>query len=94
MEGALLVPRVMRNAVGMTPLTVVLAVLIGSRLGGPLGAILAIPVGAAVQAIVQEALRRDIDAADVTVDALRSSRSIPQIPHLVRLRRRPRTQAP
>jgi len=93
-EGALLVPRVMRNAVGMTPLTVVLAVLIGSRLGGPLGAILAIPVGAAVQAIVQEALRRDIDAGDVTVDALRSSRSIPQIPHLGRLRRRPRTQAP
>lgn len=93
-EGALLVPRVMRNAVGMTPLTVVLAVLIGSRLGGPLGAILAIPVGAAVQAIVQEALRKDIGAEDVTVDALRSSRSIPQIPHLGRLRRRPRTQAP
>ena len=93
-EGALLVPRVMRNAVGMTPLTVILAVLIGSRLGGPLGAILAIPVGAAVQAIVQEALRRDIDASDVTVNALRSSRSIPQIPHLGRLRRRPRTQAP
>lgn len=96
-EGALLVPRVMRNAVGMTPLTVILAVLIGSRLGGPLGAILAIPVGAAVQAIVQEALRRDIDAGDVTVDALRSSRasrSIPQIPHLGRLKRRPRTQAP
>lgn len=92
-EGALLVPRVMRNAVGMTPLTVVLAVLIGSRLGGPLGAILAIPVGAAVQAIVQEALRKDINAADVTVDALRSARSTPQIPHLGRLKRRPRTQA-
>jgi predicted PurR-regulated permease PerM len=92
-EGALLVPRVMRNAVGMTPLTVVLAVLIGSRLGGPLGAILAIPVGAAVQAIIQESLRRDINAADVTPDALNTAR-LPQIRHLGRLRRRPRTQAP
>ena len=92
-EGALLVPRVMRNAVGMTPLTVVLAVLIGSRLGGPLGAILAIPVGAAVQAIIQEALRRDINAADITPDALSTAR-LPQIRHLGRLRRRPRTQVP
>jgi predicted PurR-regulated permease PerM len=55
-ESALLVPRVMRHSVGMTPLTVVLAVLIGSTLAGPLGAILAIPLGAAVQAIVQEVL--------------------------------------
>lgn len=92
LEGALLVPRVMRNAVGMTPLTVVLAVLIGSRLGGPLGAILAIPVGATVQAIVQEALRRDTKSEDVIPAA--SRRTIPQIPHLGRLRRRPRTQSP
>ena len=93
LEGALLVPRVMRNAVGMTPLTVILAVLIGSQLGGPLGAILAIPVGAAVQAIVQEVLRRDIDAEDVTPEALDVT-PLPRVRHLGRLRRRPRTQAP
>ena len=92
-EGALLVPRVMRNAVGMTPLTVVLAVLIGSRLGGPVGAILAIPIGAAVQAIVQETLRRNIELVDVTLGTP-PARSIPQIPHLGRLRRRPRPQSP
>ena len=57
LEGAFLVPRVMRNAVGMTPLTVILAVLVGSTVAGPLGAILAIPVGAAVQVLVQDVLR-------------------------------------
>ena len=46
-EGAVLVPRVMKNAVGMSALTVVLAVLIGNALAGPLGSLLAIPIGAA-----------------------------------------------
>jgi predicted PurR-regulated permease PerM len=53
LEGAFLVPRVMRNAVGLTPLTVVLAVLVGGVLAGPIGAILAIPVAAAVQVLLQ-----------------------------------------
>ncbi len=56
-EGAFLVPRVMKNAVGMSPLTVVLAVLIGNALAGPLGSLLAIPIGAAVQVLVSNLLR-------------------------------------
>lgn len=56
LEGAFLVPRVMRNAVGLTPLTVVLAVLVGAVLAGPLGSILAIPVAAAVQVLLQNLL--------------------------------------
>lgn len=56
LEGAFLVPRVMRNAVGLTPLTVVLAVLVGGVLAGPLGSILAIPVAAAVQVLLQNLL--------------------------------------
>lgn len=63
-EGAFLVPRVMRNAVGMTPLTVILAVLIGGSVAGPLGAILAIPVGAACQVLVGELLRGRADDPD------------------------------
>jgi putative heme transporter len=57
LEGAVLVPRVMRNAVGMSPLTVVLAVLIGNALAGPVGALLAIPIGAAIQVVIQNLLR-------------------------------------
>jgi predicted PurR-regulated permease PerM len=76
-EGAFLVPRVMKNAVGMTPLTVILAVLIGGSIAGPLGSILAIPVGAACQVLVGELLRSRADdpdtrsraAATVPIDA-------------------------
>jgi predicted PurR-regulated permease PerM len=57
LEGAVLVPRVMKNAVGMSPLTVILAVLIGNALAGPMGSLLAIPVGAAVQVLVSNLLR-------------------------------------
>lgn len=56
-EGAFLVPRIMKNAVGMSPLTVVLAVLIGNSLAGPAGSLLAIPIGAAVQVLVGNLLR-------------------------------------
>jgi predicted PurR-regulated permease PerM len=63
-EGAFLVPRVMKNAVGMTPLTVILAVLIGGSIAGPLGSILAIPVGAACQVLVGELLRGRADDPD------------------------------
>jgi predicted PurR-regulated permease PerM len=64
LEGAVLVPRVMKNAVGMTPLTVVLAVLIGGALGGPIGSILAIPVAAAVQVLVQDLIKNRSDDPD------------------------------
>jgi predicted PurR-regulated permease PerM len=64
LESAFLVPRVMRNAVGMTPLTVILAVLVGGALYGPLGSILAIPIGAAVQVLVQDLLRARADDPD------------------------------
>ncbi|MGH2558063.1 MAG: AI-2E family transporter [Thermomicrobiales bacterium] len=67
LEGAFLVPRVMRNAVGMTPLTVILAVLVGGALGGPLGAIMAIPLGAAVQVFLQDILRTRAAEADSTL---------------------------
>lgn len=57
LEGSFLVPRVMRNAVGLTPLAVILALLVGGALLGPLGAVLAIPVAAAAQVIVADLLR-------------------------------------
>lgn len=57
LEGAVLVPRVMRNAVGMNPLTVILAVLVGNALAGPIGSLLAIPIGAATQVVIQNLLR-------------------------------------
>jgi predicted PurR-regulated permease PerM len=82
LEGAILVPRVMRNAVGMSPLTVILAVLIGNALAGPIGSILAIPIGAAVQVVIQNIVRlrddtittelRTMDVTPLSAHALNS----------------------
>ena len=51
-ENAVLVPRVMRGAVGLTPLTVFLAILAGTEFAGVAGALLAIPVAAVVQVLL------------------------------------------
>jgi predicted PurR-regulated permease PerM len=53
-EGNLLIPRIMSHAVGVSPLTVILGILIGSIVYGPLGAFLAVPIAAAVQVILEE----------------------------------------
>lgn len=43
-ENNFIVPRVMKEVVGLDPLAVILALLIGGRLAGPLGALLAVPI--------------------------------------------------
>jgi predicted PurR-regulated permease PerM len=53
-ENAILVPRVMRGAVGLSPLTVFLAILAGTEFAGIAGALLAIPVAAAIQVLLSE----------------------------------------
>ncbi len=82
LEGAFLVPRVMRNAVGMTPLTVILAVLIGGSLAGILGAVLAIPVGAAAQVLVGELLYNRADDPDNRIRRKREARTSGSEPSL------------
>ncbi|HEY7034165.1 MAG TPA: AI-2E family transporter [Thermomicrobiales bacterium] len=56
-ENWILVPRVMRGAVGLSPLTVFVAILAGSEFMSVVGAFLAIPVAAVVQVIVGDYLR-------------------------------------
>lgn len=74
LEGAVLVPRVMKNAVGLSPLAVVLAVIIGGALMGILGAVIAIPVAAAVQVFVAHLIALRIGDIDiVTPGATQSS---------------------
>ena len=54
LENTILVPRVMRGAVGLSALTVFVAILAGTQYLGVLGALLAIPIAAAIQVIVSE----------------------------------------
>lgn len=56
LENTILVPRVMRGAVGLTPLTVFIAILAGTQFRGIVGALLAIPVAAAVQVVLTDYL--------------------------------------
>lgn len=56
LENWFLVPRVMRGAVGLTPLTVFVAILAGQQFLGVVGAILAIPIAATIQVIVSDYL--------------------------------------
>jgi predicted PurR-regulated permease PerM len=54
LENHLIVPQVMKRAVGLNPLIVILAVAIGSRLLGLSGALLGVPIAVVLQIIVTE----------------------------------------
>jgi predicted PurR-regulated permease PerM len=51
-ESNILVPQLMKKAVGLNPIAVILALLIGAKLGGAMGAILSIPVATSLSVII------------------------------------------
>ncbi len=53
-ENHVLVPKIMERQVGISPVVVILALLIGGKLLGILGAILAVPTAAILQVVVSE----------------------------------------
>lgn len=55
-ENNFLVPRIMERQVGVSPVTIIVALLVGSSLMGFLGAVLAVPTAAIVQLLFQEYL--------------------------------------
>lgn len=71
-EGNVLVPMVMRNAIGVPPFVVVTSLLIGTVLAGIVGALLAIPFSAALVVILERAQARE---APVPLESPASSTS-------------------
>lgn len=57
MENHLIVPQVMKRAVGLNPLVVILAIAVGSRLLGFAGALLAVPLAVVLQIIATEVIK-------------------------------------
>lgn len=57
LENNLIVPQVMRRAVGLNPLMVILAIAVGSRLLGISGALLAVPMTVVIQIIAAEIIK-------------------------------------
>jgi predicted PurR-regulated permease PerM len=58
-ENYVLVPRVMKNAVNLSPAAVIISTLIGGSLYGFAGALLALPVAATVKVVIVETWLRD-----------------------------------
>lgn len=54
LENQIIVPTVMKKAVGLSPVVTILAILIGGKVFGLLGVIVAVPVAALILVIVQE----------------------------------------
>lgn len=53
-EGYILVPKIMQRTIGVSPLVILVAILIGFKLAGIFGILLAVPVVAMVTVVIQE----------------------------------------
>ena len=62
-EGNILVPIVMRNTVGISPFLVLFSVLAGAAAGGFVGALLAVPIAATVEVVLEGLQAREVPVA-------------------------------
>jgi predicted PurR-regulated permease PerM len=63
LENYLLVPRVMRNTVDISSLAVLLSALVGGSVLGAMGAVMAIPIAAAVKVVLTPMIERHTESA-------------------------------
>ena len=63
LEGSVLVPIVMRNTIGISPLLVLLSLLIGSAVAGLLGAFLSVPIAASIEIVLSRLQARETPVA-------------------------------
>jgi len=54
LEGNLLLPKIMQKAIGLPPVIILVAILIGTKLIGVLGALLAVPIVGILYVLIQE----------------------------------------
>lgn len=67
LEAQFLVPKIMQRAVGLSPVIIILAILIGAKLMGILGVVLAVPLAAGLSVLFQEEwpkLKQTLDSAE------------------------------
>lgn len=68
-EGNVLIPRVMKNSVGVSPLTVIISILLGGTLAGLAGALVAVPIAASIQVILQDIKSAHVQSAKDEAEA-------------------------
>jgi predicted PurR-regulated permease PerM len=71
-EGFVLVPIVMRNAVGLSPFLILVSVLVGAAAGGILGALIAVPMVATLEIVIERFQERE---TPVAIDPVASTES-------------------
>ena len=71
LENYILVPRVMRNTVDISSIAVLLSALVGATVLGVMGALMAIPVAAAVKVVLTPLIERHTENAPPAVPAAR-----------------------
>ncbi len=78
LEANVLVPKIMERRVGVSPVTVMVALLIGGALWGLVGAILAIPTAAILSVAIDELQQSSVVShqSSVTVDSHQSQSSV------------------
>lgn len=54
LENSVIVPRVMKKAVGLNPIVVILVILIGGKIAGIVGALLAVPIATIASVLVKD----------------------------------------
>jgi predicted PurR-regulated permease PerM len=75
-ENTILVPRIMKGTIGLSPLTVFVAVLAGGVYMGVLGALLAIPIAAGLQVVVGDLIRERQRQMQLSPAGMSSSSSL------------------
>jgi predicted PurR-regulated permease PerM len=71
LEGNILVPLVMRDTVRISPFLVILSILVGAAAGGFIGALLAVPIAAMGEVVIEGLQARDVPVAQNPVAAER-----------------------
>jgi len=74
LEATLVVPKVMDRAVGINPIIVIITVMVGSRLLGPIGALIAVPITAILFIVYEEWLHYKAAGQVAIIDGTDSSR--------------------
>jgi predicted PurR-regulated permease PerM len=62
-EGNVLVPIVMRNSIGISPLLVIVSLLVGAAVAGLIGALVAVPIAGAIEVILEQLQAREVPVA-------------------------------
>ena len=63
-ENNIIVPQVMKRAVGLSPIIVIVALMIGAKIGGIMGMVLAIPVVTALSVLIEE-IFKEVDQREL-----------------------------